>query len=87
MVPIDKYACNAISTAGRMREISPPVNSEESTTCQQQARVEKPSSPPNAQGSLESTPVIDSTTPMYLTCAEVGGAAGSSVLLNCTTAA
>lgn len=75
MVPIDQYACDAISSAGRISQISPPVNGETSTTCQQQT------------GSLESTPVANPDTPMQLTCTEVDGLTGSSFLLNCTMAA
>ncbi|KAM0796865.1 hypothetical protein BDR22DRAFT_824770 [Usnea florida] len=35
MVPIDSYACNAISAAGRLSQISAPQNGETSTTCPQ----------------------------------------------------
>ncbi|KAF6235203.1 hypothetical protein HO173_006397 [Letharia columbiana] len=87
MVPIDEYACDAISSAGRMSQISPPVNGEESTTCQQQAPAEKLSTRLAVQGSLESSPIVGSTVPMHLTCTEIDGATGSSLLLNCTTAA
>ena len=87
MVPIDEYACNAIASAGRLSQISPPVNGEKSTTCQQRAPIEKASSPPPVKGTLESTPSLSSTIPMHLTCTEVEGATGSSVLLNCTAAA
>ncbi|MCJ1453891.1 hypothetical protein MMC28_004240, partial [Mycoblastus sanguinarius] len=33
MVPIDQYACNAITSAGRLNQISPPANGETHTTC------------------------------------------------------
>lgn len=75
MVPIDQYACDAISSAGRISQISSPVNGETSTTCQQQT------------GSSESTPVANPNTPTQLTCTEVDGLTGSSFLLNCTMAA
>ena len=84
MVPIDQYACNAISNAGRLHQISAPVNGETSTTCHQQAPVEKSATPP---GSLESKPVVGATTSMHLTCLEVNGTAGPSFMLNCTMAA
>ena len=88
MVPIDEYACDAIVSAGRMSQISPPVNGEQSTTCpSQQAPAGKYSSPPAGQVSLESSAVKGSTTPMSLTCTEVGGASGSFLFLNCTMSA
>lgn len=87
MVPIDDYACNAISSAGRMSQISPPVDGENSTTCPQQPPAEDSSTPPVAQGNLESSPVTSFVTPKQLTCTEVNGATGPSILLNCTMAA
>ncbi|KAL9136957.1 MAG: hypothetical protein Q9175_001837 [Cornicularia normoerica] len=87
MVPIDEYACNTISSAGRTSQISPPVNGEKSTTCQPQAPAESfLLTPPAGQGSLESTPFFSSATPMYLACTQVDGASGSLLLLNCTMA-
>lgn len=94
MVPIDEYACNAITSAGRLSQISAPVNGETSTTCQQA----NTSTPPVGTGSLESTPVfskekskgapiINDTAAMHLTCTEIDGGRASSVLLNCTTTA
>ena len=87
MVPIDEYACNAISNAGRMSQISPPVNGEKSTTCGQQVPLEESSTPPEGQGSLESTPFPNFNTTKHLTCSKVDGATELSILLNCTMAA
>ena len=45
MVPIDSYACNAISAAGRLSQISAPQNGETSTTCPQ-AQNQQAQNPP-----------------------------------------
>ncbi len=84
MVPIDQYACNAISNAGRLNQISAPVNGETSTTCSQKVPVVKSATLPQ---SLESKPVVGAATSMHLTCLEVNGTAGPSFMLNCTVAA
>lgn len=92
MVPIDEYACNAITNAGRLNQISAPVNGETSTTCRQANTW----TPPVDTGSLESKPVLNSqnskVAPVvkapattHLTCMKVDGGSGSSMLLNCTT--
>lgn len=100
MVPIDEYACNAISSAGRLSQISPPVNGEKSTTCRQQVPLEESSTPAVGEGSLESTPFpaagqgsLESTpfpalsVTKHMTCSKADGADGPSGLLNCTMAA
>ena len=88
MVPIDDYACNAISNAGRLGQITPPVNGETSTTCAQQAPPKKLATPAEAE-SLESAPApaVNSSVPMHLTCTELGGGSAGGMLLNCTTGA
>lgn len=101
MVPIDEYACDAITSAGRLSQISAPVNGETSTTCQQANTSTTPANTSTTHvgtGSLESRPVLsneklkaapvtNATAAMHLTCTEVDGGSGSSVLLNCTTMA
>ena len=45
MVPIDDYACNTIANAGRINQISAPVNGETSTTCPQQQQQQQQQQP------------------------------------------
>ena len=61
MVPIDDYACSTIANAGRMNQISAPVNGETSTTCPQQQQQQpqpQPPSPPVQQQPQPSSPPV-----------------------------
>ena len=92
MVPIDDYACGQIAQAGRINQISQPVNGESNIVCPGESSPRDTSammstatstpsmavSVPAASHYVSSPKIAETKTSlMHLTCNEVGGETGS----------